>query len=783
MKKWLLYPALVSTLLFSFIAFPTAPVIAAGLDSGYTFTLDGKPLIFTVQPHLVHGTMMVPYRAIAEAMGVQIIWNEAQHSIIATKDEVTLVLKINDIMAKRNQDSIRLAAAPIIVNGTSLIPLRFFSEAFGSVVKWNGITKKITIENESTLLPVVGTYKNLQVLLAKFPSNTIHTMDMLSKGEATKGLTAPAESTAIASTAGASNDYSTTNVQVQGVDEADIVKTDGQYIYQVNKQRIIIAKASPAEQLSIVTTLPFTDQSFTPTEIYLDDTRLVVIGTSYAKMGYNEPTAIKSEAKRLMPIRNPGSVKAIQYDTRDKASIKKVREIELEGRYVTSRKIGASLYLIANQNVNTYSILNDKAEISSPIFRDTAVSDESFPIGYEHLRYFPQSIQPNYLLIAAVNLDQPGTKANVEAYLGSSQNVFASEKNLYVALTQYRQTNVKMPIASDGPSTSIALPLQETNSRIYKFLLDQDKVRFSGSGEVSGTVLNQYAMDEYSGYFRIATTSGEAWRNDKKTSKNNVYLLNEAMEITGKIENIAPGERIYSTRFIGNRAYMVTFKQVDPLFVIDLTHPQAPKILGSLKIPGYSDYLHPYDENHIIGFGKDTVEVSNSNSGISGNSSTTAFYQGMKIVMFDVTDVSHPIEMFKESIGDRGTDSEMLHNPKALLFNKEKGLMAFPVTLIKIDPNSKISSSINNPSPAYGQFAYQGAYVYHVDLTNGFKLKGTITHLNQDDLAKAGGNWYYSDKSINRIIYIGNTLFTLSNAEIKANDMNSMEEINTLMIP
>ncbi|CAK4820236.1 unnamed protein product, partial [Aphanomyces euteiches] len=214
-------------------------------------------------------------------------------------------------------------------------------------------------------------------------------------------------------------------------------------------------------------------------------------------------------------------------------------------------------------------------------------------------------------------------------------------------------------------------------------------------------------MDEYGGYFRIATTTGEAWRNDEQTTKNNVYVLNEALEITGKLENLAPGERIYSTRFMGNRAYIVTFKQVDPLFVIDLTHPQAPKVLGSLKIPGFSDYLHPYDENHIIGFGKDTVEMSNGNGGIAGVGSTTAFYQGMKIALFDVTDVSHPIEMFKESIGDRGTDSELLHNPKALLFNKEKGLLAFPVTLMKIDPNSKEQPALNNPSPAYGQFAYQ----------------------------------------------------------------------------
>ncbi|QGQ97464.1 hypothetical protein EHS13_22530 [Paenibacillus psychroresistens] len=784
MKKWLLYPNLVLLLLFSLGVSSITPAFAASSDSAYSFTLDGKTLAFTVQPRLQNGTMIVPLRTIAEAMGAEISWNNAQQTITAVKGTTTLQLTINKTLAKRNKASFQLATAPIIVNGTTMIPLRFFSEAFGSIVKWNGITKKITIENEASLLPVVGDYKHLQDLLVKYAPSTDQTMDLISKSPVSNAETAPAAPVAaMPAPNGASSDHSSTNVQVKGVDEADIVKTDGQYIYQVNKQRIIVTKALPAEEMKVVATLPFTEQQFMPTELYLDETRLIVIGTSYNNIAISAPNSIQADSKRLMPIRGQSTVKAIQYDIRNKENIQKVREIELEGSYVTSRKIGASLYLIANQYVNSYSIMNEKTEVPSPGFRDTAVSDKLIPIGYDHMRYFPQSIQPNYLLIAGVNLDQPTTKANVEAYLGSSQNVFASEKNLYITLSQYKHLNGVEPVANASNVSPIALPQQQTTSLVYKFMLDQATVRFAGSGEVPGTVLNQYAMDEYAGYFRIATTSGEAWRNDEQTSKNNVYVLNEALEVTGKLENLAPGERIYSTRFMGNRAYIVTFKQVDPLFVIDLTNPQSPKVLGSLKIPGYSDYLHPYDENHIIGFGKDTVVVSNGNSGITGSNSTTAFYQGMKIAMFDVTDVSHPIEMFKESIGDRGTDSELLHNPKALLFDKDKGLLAFPVTLMKIDPSSNEKPSINNPSPAYGQFAYQGAFVYHLDLKTGFKLTGTITHLNEDDLAQAGGNWYYSDKSINRIMYINSTLYTLSNAQIKANDMNSLKEINALMLP
>ena len=127
-------------------------------------------------------------------------------------------------------------------------------------------------------------------------------------------------------------------------------------------------------------------------------------------------------------------------------------------------------------------------------------------------------------------------------------------------------------------------------------------------------------MDAYKGYFRAATTTGDIWRQDEGTSKNNIYVLDGGMNIIGKLENIAPGERIYSARFVGDRAYLVTFKKVDPFFVIDMSSPRTPRVLGALKIPGYSDYLHPVDNNHVLGFGKDTVEEKwtdwNGNEGV-----------------------------------------------------------------------------------------------------------------------------------------------------------------------
>jgi uncharacterized secreted protein with C-terminal beta-propeller domain len=230
---------------------------------------------------------------------------------------------------------------------------------------------------------------------------------------------------------------------------------------------------------------------------------------------------------------------------------------------------------------------------------------------------------------------------------------------------------------------------------------------------------------------------------------------------------MAPGERIYSVRFMGSRAYVVTFRTVDPLFVIDLKDPKKPKVLGQLKIPGYSDYLHPYDENHIIGFGKDAVAVGDN-----------AYYLGMKIAVFDVSNVSNPVQMFSEKIGDRGTDSELLRNHKALMFSKEKGILSFPVTVMTVKNKSGNTGSYGMPE--YGTFEFQGAYVYSINLKDGLKLKGHITHISDQEYKLSGDYWYNSNKNIQRILYIDDVLYTVSGYGIKANNLNSLKEIKQL---
>ncbi|MHB1393519.1 MAG: beta-propeller domain-containing protein [Clostridia bacterium] len=663
----------------------------------------------------------------------------------------------------------------------------------GSEIK-NGLKLKFTVAKASKEpLPTLGSGENLRKLLAEaaeqndhltYGTNKMRDRIFIAFDEAVAAPAAAASDSAVSSNQDAytsSGDYSTTNVQVEGVDEADIVKTDGKYLYQVNNSRIVVAEVYPSDKMQIKKVIGLDGEDMYPTELYLDDKRLVVIGTSNGSI-----PAYRPNSKSAMPSKhgyyNNNTVKMLIYDISNKDDIKKLREIELEGSYLSSRKIGSKLYLVSNKNLNYYDILENSEVNDTPSYRDTAVQEDFINIGYEKIGYFPGSVEPNYMIAAGIDLDRPAEGVNVSTYLGSGESIYASAENLYVAVTRHNimTRDVQGPIIYDSAAPKKpAVKVSDRETVIYRFALNNGKLDYTGKGQVPGSILNQFSMDESKGFFRIATTKGDLWGEGENISKNNLYVLDSDLDICGSLEDVAPGEKIYSTRFMGDRAYMVTFKKVDPLFVIDLKDAKNPKILGALKIPGYSDYLHPYDEKHIIGFGKDTIELSNQGSwGKSGG--TTAYYQGMKIALFDVSDVNNPKEKFKEIIGDRGTDSELLRDHKALLFSKEKELMAFPVTVMEIENKENIAAG---NMPAYGNFTFQGAYVYNIDLTVGFKLKARISHIRDEEYSKSGGHWYDSNKNVERIIYIGDDIYTISKGMIKANSIKDMKEKGSLLIP
>lgn len=599
-------------------------------------------------------------------------------------------------------------------------------------------------------LPRVQSLQHLKELLEvqNYDSDIIIRGRVAVAMDAVAGAQAMAKSTA---------DYSATNVQVEGVDEADLVKTDGRYIYQVKKDigEVLIIQALPASQMKVAARIKFDQSNSVPCEMYVADNQLVVICNSSINI---RPIDYPLEGKiRILPpdYRYRPTTQVVVYDITNRTNPVKVRELELEGSYLTSRRIDNALYVISNQS--TYHSL--KEDNLLPRYRDSAIGSLFNVIPLDRIAYFPDSVYSSYIIMAGLRLDQPQQEAQLETILGSADNVYASETGLYIATPHYIHTPRLVPNDRE------LVRRYEDKTQIFYFRLNNGSFTYSARGEVPGHTLNQFSMDEYQGVLRIATTSGQEWWRDQPESSNNLYTLDKELKILGKVENIAPGELIYSTRFMGPRAYMVTFRTVDPFFVIDVSNPKSPKVLGKLKIPGYSNYLHPYDENNIMGFGKDTIELKEPWG-------TQAYYQGMKIAMFDVSNVASPVEKDREIIGTRGTESELLNNHRALLFSREKNLLGFPVTVMEAvnDAGTRLN---------YRSFAFQGAYIYQVN-DQGFTFKGRITHLTNDDYLKAGDYWGWSDRNIHRILYIGDVLYTLSDSMIQAHRIDDLEFLGSL---
>ena len=523
---------------------------------------------------------------------------------------------------------------------------------------------------------------------------------------------------------------SKTNTQVENVDEADIVKVESNYIYYIAEDKIVIINAEKPENAEKVSEINYEEEGFYPNELYVKNNKLVVIGAYYDAVSETYKTI--DEAYDRIYIRD-NKTEIIIYDIAEKTNPKQIRKIEMDGNYISSRMINENLYLATTQNIYGYGIArNQMKDLNEndykPKYKDTIKSDEEKCINYDKIYYFDEIEDMNYLILAGMNIEN-NEEVDVQTFLGGGSDIYASEKNLYIGKNTikydklYRET--------------------ESITQILKFELSNGKIKYKAEAKVKGYINNQFSMDENNGYFRIATTSNI--EEDKKyTTINNMYVLNENMEEVGKIEGLAKGEEIYSVRYVGNKGYMVTFKQVDPLFVIDLTNPQNPQVLGQLKIPGYSTYLHPYDDTHIIGFGYNTEQKE-----------TSVITNGLKMAMFDITDVSNPKELFKINIGKNNTSSRLTYNHKALLYSKEKNIIGFPLTTYE-----------------YGNMESK-AVVYNIDLEKGFSIKGEIQSKNNSD------DW---EKSAERIIYVNNTYYVLSNKLIKSANMDTFEIIKEIKL-
>jgi len=555
-------------------------------------------------------------------------------------------------------------------------------------------------------------------------------------------------------------DYSGTNVQVAGIDELDTMKTDGAYLYLAGAHDVAIVRGVPAADLAVVARVPaaipvnetVNVSGATVTGLFVVNDRLVIVASSasYYPFGIlqGRPATIAIGAPALIGPWG-GETFVSVYSIVDPTNPVPLFTTSVSGNAVTGRLIAPYVYLVINEFVVK---VNDTYVIPS-----TCVNGSCEAVPPESIYYDANANEAGtFTNLLAMDVDS-GSQNLVSVITGYTSTVYMSFDALYLTYT-------KWDIPASGPVLfGFATAPSSVRTTIHKVHVEGMSMEAVAHADVPGTLLNQFSLDEKDGYLRVFTTV-DHWSEFSSSQDNNLYILAADLRQVASIEGIAPGEYIRSARFMGDRAYLVTFEKTDPLFVIDVSDPTAPRILGELKIPGYSDYLHPLDEDHLLGIGKNTVNATEGDF---------SWYQGLKIAVFNVSDVANPVQASEYIVGDRGTNSDVLWDHKAFLSIPSRGLVVLPVDLAIIN-----ASQYPDPLPpwAYGETVWQGAYVLSVSLEGGIGLVGRVTHENgtADPYRGAYLDYQYM---IHRSLHIGDVLYTVSPAMVKANGLADLSEI------
>ncbi len=553
-------------------------------------------------------------------------------------------------------------------------------------------------------------------------------------------------------TASGNNDFSKTNIQVENVDEADVIKTDGEYIYSLSDNKVIITDARDPQNTKVVFELTSTSYTGTsPEEILLYGNDLIVIGT----------------------MRGPMTTVEV-YDITSKENPIKKEAYCVNGRYYTSRLTDGKLYVLSTGQLDYDDGKVDNSYVENSVTRF---------ISYNDIYYFNNKLTTAQTTISTLDLDKEKAKVDVSMYLLALDNIYVSQDNMYLVADNYYNQKISfLPafIRLLGPKGIIGEAkdlyteddyfYDDDETTIYKFALNNGKIKYVGKAKEEGYTIDQFSLDEYNSNLRVALYTDKGSR---------VAIFNDKMKKIGETEKVARGERMYSSRFIGDRGYLVTYLNTDPLFCIDLSDPKNPEILGELQISGYSTYLHPYDETHLIGIGYESEVKTNRNS--EGKvTSQYAVITGMKMALFDVSNINNPIKISDTQIGDKYTRSAILTNHKALLFSKEKGIIAIPVNTYEKEleissTNGDLSSLESSYTTNSKEYRTEGYLVYGINLEDGFVPKGFIDHSETDPKS-------YSGTNLIRGVYIKDYLFTVSQGMVKVNKLDTLEQVASVLI-
>jgi inhibitor of cysteine peptidase len=483
-------------------------------------------------------------------------------------------------------------------------------------------------------------------------------------------------------------DYSKTNVQVEGIDEGDIVKTDGSYIYVLRDNELIIFKADGAATARVSSVKVIrdsidepagngaSDRSAAPpigryiseyaSDIYIAGDLAVVVA---AASSYRPLPAVDGDVSAEIYYGGSRQISKIYvYDIADRTKPALKWELGQDGYVLTTRLSGSTLYMISNHYV--YDPREGDNETFIPRLYE---GKDAKLVAPGDISIMPVVNTTAYTVICAYDLESGKITAN-QTVLGGGSNVYMNRETLFLANSITDQT------ASAPYTDSVYTVIDYTTTSvtdITSFDLTGGGLTLKASGSVPGSLDSQFNMDEYDGSLRVVTTTfSQSWSEytDKAkgftnyiwkdpVSANGLYVLDGSLKIIGSVADLAPGERVYSARFNGAIGYFVTFRQVDPLFAVDLSDPTKPTVLSALKIPGFSEYLHVWGEGRLFGLGMSADPE-------------TGRTDGMKITMFDTTDPTNVTVKHELKLDSRW--STALYNHKAILIAPDKGLIAFP---------------------------------------------------------------------------------------------------------
>ncbi len=433
--------------------------------------------------------------------------------------------------------------------------------------------------------------------------------------------------------------YGKTNTQVENVDEADIIKNDGKYLYILSggsfqtPRRVTILSAADMEVNSRIE-LDSEDYYYSIEEMFVSGNRLVLLAKETEKLESDDDDSTADSPYYDGYYYGESDIVSFVYDISDRENPALVRKVSQDGsRYISSRMIDGVLYTVSSYWV--------RGESEEEIKENSVPEVNGKEITCDCIYIYDYDSQ-EYIILSAYDTKLDDGTVTSLSLLGSGDEVYCSRDALYVAGWKYDDAN--------GNATEI-----------YSFNLNGTDISYRASGAVKGSILNQFSLDEYEENLRIATTY-YSYKHDVDVSS--VYVLDKDLQLIGALEDIAYDEQVKSVRFMGDTGYIVTFRNTDPLFTLDLSDPTAPKTVGEVKLPGFSSYLHPVGDGLVVGIGYDGDEES-------------ADFSSIKVSLFDVSDLKNPKEV--DTFVLKNVYSSAIDNPKAFIYYPEENLIGFPV--------------------------------------------------------------------------------------------------------